>query len=286
MPNQENYRTDLTKETDPRFTVSRIINVPDETILNEEVPASFAFDVDDNIEIHLYSSIGNQLIFSTNIRLEDDIIKSHIVSYRDGTFKNYIRIDFTKLFEDKSLAVVPGDYRMVLNFFSDEIGSYDNKKLNVDIITDSRTEVQLSFNDTFDAVSRQINSRLLEQFIQKRFNKTNAVGVAEKIFVSGVELKNSSEGLTAENVEQNITVAVNQTASKTLDKINTIGAKKGFDEKLNEFIPKLFEYISQQIVISESENIRETEFKNIIQRVVKEQINEFANSVDLRISVT
>lgn len=286
MPNQNNFRSDVTTKTDPRFTASRIINIPDTTILNEEVPASFAFDKDDNIEIHFYSIITNQLILSTLVNLNDAIVKSHIVSYDDGTFKNYIRIDFTKLFVDKDLILVPGDYRMVLNFFSNEIGAYNNRKLNIDVISDSRTEVQVSFADTVDDVSLQENLYLLKEFVEKGFNKSDAVGTAEKIFKSGVELNDSSEGLTAENIEENIeTPAANQTIEDTLNRIDTIGLRQIFDQQLNNFLLELFKFIREEIVINGDDRIQESEFQEVIRSVVTKNIGEMRRVLDTRIQV-
>lgn len=286
MPNQNNFRSDVTTKTDPRFTASRIINIPDTTILNEEVPASFAFDKDDNIEIHFYSIITNQLILSTLVNLNDAIVKSHVVSYDDGTFKNYIRIDFTKLFVDKDLILVPGDYRMVLNFFSNEIGAYNNRKLNIDVISDSRTEVQVSFADTVDDVSLQENLYLLKEFVEKGFNKSDAVGTAEKIFKSGVELNDSSEGLTAENIEENIeTPTANQTIEDTLNRIDTIGLRQIFDQQLNNFLLELFKFIREEIVINGDDRIQESEFQEVIRSVVTKNIGEMRRVLDTRIQV-
>jgi hypothetical protein len=287
MPNQNNFRTNLNTRTEPRFTASRIINIPDSTILNEEVPASFAFDKDDVIEIHFYTSIGNERLLSTTVNLNDDIIKSHIVSYADNSYKNYIRIDFTKLFVDKNLILVPGDYRMVLNFFSNEIGSYDNRKLNIDIISDTRTEVQVSFNDTVDAITLEENLYLLNEFVEKGFTRPDAVGIAQKIFTSGVELGDPTEGLTAENIEENIDIpAANQIRETTLTRIENIGLTDIFNEQLNSFLPELYKFVREEIVINSDERIQENEYRAIIERIVKEQINRLAEITDRRIQVT
>lgn len=286
MPNQNNFRTDLTTKTDPRFTVSRIINVPDVTILLEEVPASFAYDTEDNIELHFYTDVANQLVLSTTVKLSDNIIKSHIVQYADGTYKNYIRIDFTKLFVDKNLILIPGNYRMVLNFFSDEIGSYDNRILNLDVISDSATEVQVSFNNTTDTVTASQNLYLLKEFVEKGFNKSDAVGVAQKIFVSGVELNDSAEGLTAQNVEQNLYVpGVLQVDDNILERLQSLGIQETFDTQLNSFLVDMYEFIKEEIVINSDDRIQQTEYQQLIQRLVKEKIINFSQIVDQRIKV-
>jgi hypothetical protein len=287
MPNQNNYRTNLTTKTDPRFIVSRIINIPDANILNEEVPASFGFDKDDTIEVHFYTATADQLILSTVVTLNDDIIKSQIVRYSDNTYKNYLRIDFTKLFVDKDLVLIPGDYRMVLNFFSNEIGSYNQRILNIDTISDSRTEVQVSFNNTTDEVIASQNLYLVKEFVEKAFNKSDAVGVAQKIFVSGVELEDSSEGLTASNIEQNINIPlINQTREKTIQRIENLGIKQAFDEQVNNFLVEMYDFIKEEIVINGDERIQESEYKEILQKVINDKINQFAKVVDSRIRVS
>ena len=181
MPNQENFRSDVTTVTEPRFLASRIVRVPDELILLEELAASFGFDIDDNVEIHFYTVPDNILTLSTVIRIRDTILKSHVVKYQDDTLKNYIRIDFTKLFLDKNLVLLPGDYRVVMNFFSDEIGKYDNRILSVSQISPSRTEVELIFNNTTDEVVREQNLIALKEFVEVGLNKPDAAGLAQKI---------------------------------------------------------------------------------------------------------
>lgn len=287
MPNQANFRSDITTTTDPRFTASRIVKVPSELILYEETPASFAFDNDDNIEVHFYSIATNELILSTVINLEDAIIKSHVVGYTDNSYKNYIRIDFTKLFLDKDLILIPGDYRVVLNFFSNEIGSYSTKKLTINKISETRTEVELVFNDTVDEISRQENLTLVTEFVEKSFNKTDAVGVAEKIFKSGVESQDSTEGLTATNIETNIEIPdIGQTYENTLARIDRVGLRQIFDTQLNDFLLELFKYVREEIVINGDERIQEDEYQEIIRKVVLEKITNFRQTVDSRVIVS
>lgn len=298
MPNQDNFRTDLTTKIEPRFTVSRIINVADDFILNEEVPASFAFDKDDNIELHFYTAQTDQLILSTVITPNEDIIKSHVVSYNDNSYKNFIRIDFTSLFIEKQIILVPGEYRMVINFFSDEIGSYEDRKLKIDVISDTRTEVQVSFNNTINDVTQRENLYLLNEFIEKGFNKTDAVGTVEKIFVSGVrariqnedvpvEIIDSTEGLTAENIKENIeTQTANQTIETTLNRIQLIGAQEIFDEQLNSFLPELYKFIAEEIIINGDERIQKNEFRELMEATIRNNISKFAQIVDRRIQVS
>jgi len=286
MPNQANFRSNITTQTEPRFSASRIVNNPSELILFEEVPASFAFDAQDNVEIHFYTT-GNQLLLSTTTVITDEIIKSHIVSYADNSYKTYIRIDFTKLFKDKNLILVPGDYRMVLNFFSDEIGSYTDRRLTIDTITPSRTEVQLTFNNVIDDVTRREDAYLLREFVEPSFNKSDAVGVAQKIFESGVKLNDSTEGITADVVVENIEISeINQTFANTVARIDKLNLRESFDIQVNDFLLQLYTFISEEIIINGDDRIQQDEYEQIIRSVIQNNIGNLQSIVDSRIQVS
>jgi len=283
MPNQNNFRSDVTTRTDPRYLASRIVRVPEDLVLFEEIPASFGFDAEDNIEFHFYTIPENQLLLSTVSKISEGIVRSHIVSYSDGTYKNYLQIDFTKLFVDKDLVIIPGDYRLVLNYFSDEIGSYNNRILSFNEITPSRSEVQISFNNTIDAIAREQNLNLLREFIEKSFNRADAVGVAEKIFVSGVQLSDPTEGVTAPAVIADLETVPNQTFEETIGRIRSLGLEDAFIGQLNSFIKELYSFIREEIVINGDDRIQENEYKEIIRNIVKTKISSINQTIDSRI---
>lgn len=288
MPNQANFRSDITTKTEPRFLASRIIRVPDELILLEELAASFGFDIDDNLELHFYSATDNILVLSTVIRITDNILKSHVVSYADGTYKNHIRIDFTKLFIDKNLVLLPGDYRVVMNFFSDEIGRYDNRILSVSQISPSRTEVELVFNNTTDEIAREQNLVALKEFVEVGLNKTDAAGLAQKIYTSveGTADDVVEEGLTSENV---ISIANDprfaQPYEDAFDRIERLGLDESFSNELNNFIFNLYKFVLEEIVIHKDDRIQEDEYQEIIKKVIKQKIGMLQVNLDSRIKI-
>ena len=287
MPTQANFRSNVTTPTELRFSASRIVTNPSELILFEEVPASFAFDAQDNIEIHFYTIPGNQLLLSTTITIRDEIIKSHVVTYADNSYKTYIRIDFTKLFIDKNLILIPGDYQMVLNFFSDEIGSYADKRLTIDAISPLRTEVQLTFNNVIDEVARREDAYLLREFVEPSFNKSDAVGVAQKIFKSGVELQDSTEGITVDTIVENIQIPeINQTYENTMARIDKLNLRESFDLQVNNFLLQLGSFIQEEIVINGDDRIQQDQYEQIIRSIIADKIVELRQVMDMRINVS
>jgi hypothetical protein len=287
MPNQNNFRSDITTTTEPRFLASRIVRFPDEEILFETIPSSFGYDVLDNIEIHFYSIPGNSLVASAIIRAEDSssILKSHIVSYNDGTFKNYIRIDFTAFFEKNNIILLPGDYKIVLNFFADEIGNYNNRKMFIQEISDNRTEVQVQFFTTTDIQLQQDNINDVNEFVEPSFPKPVAIGVAEKIFRSGVQLLDDSEGLTYNNILQNIEIVEQQTLENTIERVRRLSpvAEINLRDSINNFLPRLYKKIREEIVIRGDRRIQEDEFVQFIEEAVDAEINYLRSVVDRRI---
>ncbi len=287
MPNQNNFRSNVTDRTEPRFTASRIVRFPEEGILLEEVPASFGYDLQDNIEFHFYTIPENTLSVSIVSNILEEIVKEHIVSYQDATFKNYLQIDFTKLLVDKNIIVIPGDYRLVMNFFSDEIGNYFNRNLSFNRISESATEVELFFNNSVDEVSLRENLDTLREFVLKSFNKPDAVGVTEKIFKSGVETNDPTEGLLSVNIIPNVDGAVpGQTFENTIQRIDNIGLREIFETQLNSFLPVLFEKIREEIIIKGDERIQEDEMREFIGNMVLKYITKLQEVLDSRIIVS
>jgi hypothetical protein len=293
MPNQDNFKSDVINDIETRTLASRIISDETEDILFEYIPASFGYDALDNIELHFYSFPANNLYLSTTIDAKDsDVLKSHIVSFADDTFKNYIRIDFTKLFEKKNISLIPGDYRVTMNFFSDEIGSYDDRKLYIDRISDSRTEVQLAYFNTRDPELRLENINELREFVLPSFSRPTAIGVAEKIFRAGVRTTDVSRdevGLTYNNILQNIEVAeIGQTENDALIKIRRLGntVEDTLAQDIENFLPIIYEKIREEIVIRGDRRIQEDEFKEFIEEAVTDQIKKLQSAVDRRISIT
>jgi hypothetical protein len=286
MPNQNNFRSNVTTTEDIRYTASRIVQIPEESIFLEEIASSFGYDGEDNVEIHFYTIPGNQIILSTVVKINEDILKAHIVSYSDDTYKNYLRVDLTKLFVDKNLVLIPGQYKMVMNFFSDEIGGYTDRRLTIETISPSRTEVELVFNNTVDDIVRNENEYFLKEFVDPSVTKTDAVGVAEKIFFSGVALDNADEGMTANVVVGNIEVNDIQVTDDTIGRVDRLNLRNVFDAQLDDFLQDLFKFIREEIVINGDDRIQQQQYQDIIRKVVEEKIVNMRQTMDSRIKIS
>lgn len=289
MPNQNNFRSDITTETEPRFFASRVVKNFQEGVLLEELPGSFGYSNTDTIEIHFYTLSTNVLMLSTTVSVgEGDILKTHIVRYDDGSYKTYMRIDFTELFTLKQLVLIPGEYKVVFNFFSDEIGSYTNRNLFIEKISPSKQEVQLAFTNNFDEVTIQENQDAANQFVPKYLTKPLAIALAEKILTFGVNSNDELEGVNYDRIANNIVFtddSGSQTQETTINRIQELGQEVEEDtkNKINQFILDLFPIVKERIVINDDEKIQESEFKVLIKDVVKERFPLLQRSINDKI---
>jgi len=178
MPNIKNFQSDITSFYGTKFTVSRIIENRNDSLLDMEVPADFAEKLlENNIEINLYSLADNSLLYSDVIKNSNKAIYVETLQYEDGTFRKLLFIDFAKV---TALSVPPGRYSVTLNFFADEIGNYETRPLKVTRVSTARTEIELKLTDvelqdelnTF-AIPR-INSEYIRPILKQIFNQEGA----------------------------------------------------------------------------------------------------------------
>ena len=174
MSNQSNYVEVI--PTQPKaFPVSRIAESPTDTdIIIGRQPGEFGFDADDNIEMHFYDAT-NRLVGSVVIPVSSGIISSRTIIAPNAAKEEKIVIDMTRVQKELGLLVPPGTYSVTLNFFSNEIGSFTDRKLVIEEVSPSRTELRLGF----DGVFSNIEANELFEFIQPSVPRVVAEGLME-----------------------------------------------------------------------------------------------------------
>jgi hypothetical protein len=176
MPNINNFVNDIeTLSTQyTKYTVSRIIADKKDDLLRAELPAVFPSTLPQaNVELSLYSLADNSLVFSGVVKNENGAIFMETLQYTgSNNIRNLLYIDFTKFTE---LDIPTGQYSATLNFFVDELGSYDDRVLKVSKISTSRNEVELRLTDT-DKLPQ------LQQFAIPRINKDWIYVALQQIF--------------------------------------------------------------------------------------------------------
>lgn len=174
MSNQTNY-VEIVPNQPTAFPVSRIAESPnDNDIIIGRQPGEFGFDADDNVEMHFYDAT-NRLVGSVVIPVTSGIISSRTIITQDSQKEEKIVIDMTRVQKELGLLVPPGTYSVTLNFFSNEIGSFVDRKLVIEEVSPSRTELRLGFNGQFG----EIEQNELFEFVQQSVPRVVAEGLME-----------------------------------------------------------------------------------------------------------
>lgn len=237
MPNTKNFETDIIELSSlyPKYSVSRIIANKSDDLLDMEIPAEFSETLlNNNIEINLYSSADNSLIFSDVVKNISGSIFTETLQYNDNTLRKLLYIDFSKV--TPNLLLPSGQYVVSLNFFQDELGSYNDRILKVNKISTSRTEVELKLIDSTKQdnlksfVTTQIPAQYIQPVIAQIFNQPNSI----EIPMSDVQITTSSvityldSGSTLRNLgftedtPDGTKIGVNTLTQNILDKAYTI----------------------------------------------------------------
>jgi len=277
MATQQNY-TELLQPNTIRYTVSRVATIPTDELLFAVEPADFGFTNKDNIEIHFYSRLTKDLAFSQRIDLVDDILGIRTIDYIDSKFRNYITFDFNKYIELYPLKISPGEYEIVINIFSDEIGSYSDKKLIINAVSDSRTEVNLRFKE-----QTETNILELNEFAAPAISKPYLDGILQNIFITAGRQSDSTIGVTIGDIlsqlsESGETVDLNRT--------NQIGKLQSVQALIANLLETVYTRIREILVSYPKFRITEEEAKLIIERVFFEEFNKVRDSLRSDIILT
>jgi hypothetical protein len=277
MPNTQNFKTNVASlsQVYTKYTVSRIVANKKDDLLDMEVPADFQQELlQNNIEINLYSLADNSLIFSDVIK-NSDAIRTETLQYNDNTSRNLLYIDFAKVVPN--LQIPSGQYSVTLNFFADEIGSYDSRILKVSKISTSRREVELKLTDI-----KQQN--LLEQFAIPRIPAEYIEPVLIQIFnqegANEVSPPTSPAKIDSASLYQNFGSGSGQLLIEygfNVDDGERPGINTVSQNVLNIAYPIAKQTVNDMIVLSGSTSFTETELSKYVVDAIDVAYDEILN---------
>ncbi len=264
MPNTQNFKSDTTtlEQQYTKYTVSRIIENPQDDLLEIEAPAEFSTRaLQNNVEINVYSLADNSLIFSDVIKVSDNAITTERLQYSDGTSRILLYVDFAKI---PQVQLQQGTYSVTFNFFADELGSYDNRLLKVSKISTSRTEVELKLKD----ISQQNN---LKYFAIPRISSEYILPALKQIFnqenANQVDLPMSNAKIDSASIYRNFESGSGEQLVQygfDVDDGSRLGINTITQNILNTAYPLALEEIQKYIFTSGSIGITETELTTYV----------------------
>lgn len=191
MSNQSNYVQQIPSNP-TAFSVSRIAESENDTdVILGRQPAEFGFNSEDNVEMHFYDT-SNRLVGSVVVPISTGIISFRTLLLPDGTKENKVIIEMSRVQKELGLLIAPGTYNVTLNFFSNEIGSFTDRKLIIEEVSPSRTELRLGFNTT---ITETELSELYE-FVEPSVPRQIAAGIVGEVIGT-----TTPEGVSPETVQ-------------------------------------------------------------------------------------
>lgn len=285
MANQINYKQDINSIARRDGVLRFATNLTDPIILEEDA-AYFAYTRFDNVELHLYEIASNILIASAIVPLTDGTISARVYTNEHVDFAQKIVLEMTEIVRKYFQDVKPGIYDLTINFFSDMVGSSE-EKLRISTISPSRKEIVVTFGDS------PTPQQLLQfaEFVPPSVNKRLAQGIIEQLFNSQNVLDQTAtaaESLTVDDVDAATSTT---TAGIRLDYINQY-------DKLMSLIPglldKIYKNTIKQLVDASTmyperyTRIQQADLELFIVTAINEEVTKFiqAGHFDARVRLS
>lgn len=267
MPNQSNYITRLT-DKNVRQMPSRISD--DYITLQIPVTAQEC----DFIEMNFYNTTTDELVYNLILSKDSNFIAFRDVKYSDNTVRTFLLIDFKELVNDTTRMIPVGRFKIVMNLFKTELGSYNNMILSLSTISPSRTELEFSTNtdvtqeEIDEFASPQINSEYIMSAVKQILHSaevefsglipsnnttltySTVESYMEPTLVLDVERINNTQEL--KTITQELLAAVYVDVSAQITNILQSGKKRITREKLTELILESLQKRYTEVKIDET----------------------------------
>ena len=226
----------LKSKTDLFTYVSNQTVVPNTEILNDTI--------DNRIELHVYS---DEAWISGNHKIQ---FQDTIPEFRDKNTNSIINVnkaigfDLYKQFED--LQITSGNFRFVLNFFKNLIGSFEQQHLRIDEISPDRTEIRLRAIDSdnpefltqitnFIQNVDQTNDSVLYKTYLLNFSRNQCVQFVNSVVIGEYVYVKLQDALPDEFQEDFKCWIVEEQKNPYIDRVNILAQeiKKTFNQLSN-----------------------------------------------------
>lgn len=286
MPNQDNYIQDIS-DFQRGQAVWRFPDPASKLILERIKNTGFGLNSErDNLEIHLYELNTNELVKSVRVPLTENYL--YIRETGDPSHIEY-GLEFWNPEDpegsllEKYFSDVPGGYyNIVVNFFSDELGSYDDLQWKIKTISPTRGEIVI---ETTGQLNEEIEEDI-EYFLDTSMFFDDFVALIYQLFN-----KATPDSIQSEMEALNIRTFNDFNASLKkyspdgftylYTKVND-GYRSQYRSALKNLYNKIFlritDYLTEQLK-NNNTRITKTRFKqelfHIIEQTVVQNLNKF-----------
>lgn len=272
MANQFNYEDELVRgfQRPERIRESEafIISLPPKQVL-------FGTSLSDNIELWFYNPDGTFAAHTTVPAISDNLKHTTIVD-QTGAYE-FLNINLQKIGLELNLA--PGQYNLVANIFSDEIGNEAGEKLYISKISPDRTELQLRpvnvNQDTKDQIFEFIVPGTPRQFTK---------GLIDQIFGQSLD-KTPGSFITQDEIKINI----DQADATALERIQNSNANDIYTQTVQTVLSLAYNNVLELLATDiQNRRVQKSELEGYIRTALTKTIHDLnsSNSIDPHFLVT
>ena len=168
-------------------------------------------------ELHIYSAdswiTGNHRVSIS--RAKKTSLIDPVTNQKYSLQAQPIEIDLYQQFSD--LKLTRGNYRFVLNFFDNLIGSYDKPALKIDEISPDRTEVRLRLIDSDDSQTLQEITDYIENVNQLAITDEDGNQVAARTFLLNFSRNKTAHYVNSVVIGEYLYVKLYEPLDSTID---------------------------------------------------------------------
>ena len=213
MTYTNSFRTNIDEQSQGylKFMVSRTFSNPRDNILEMQVPAMLPDEF--TVELSLYSLSDDSLVYNV-VYASSNQNSFHIrtLQYENEEVRKLLFIDFSAIQENLPV----GDFRLVLNFLADDVGTAGQPLLEVTTVSATRQEIQLDLLPQYDTEEYQ---NVLMEFAQPRVTSQWIYTVIDQIFgkVTTQLMPSDNSVLKKESIRALFPEGLNNIALQELD---------------------------------------------------------------------
>lgn len=169
-----------------KFMVSRTFSNPRDNILEMQVPANLPPEF--TVELSLFSQADDALIYHASYpSSQQSAFHIRTLQYANSELRKLLFIDFSEIQQNLPI----GDFRLVLSFIEEEVGSAEAPILELTAVSPSRQEIELQLSSQYNTEEYQTE---LMEFARPRITSEWVLVALGQIF--GVSL---ATGMPSDN---------------------------------------------------------------------------------------
>jgi len=266
MANQNNYKQ-LVGTLSIGDSINRTIS-PEEYVIKTEINQYFlGLDLEkENVELHFYNQGTDQLVYSAVVPLNEEIlsvvntnsddgIHVRLNFFRPGEQTNTVAYSNENSLQEKYLSDLPaGTYDVIINFFSDEIGTYNDANWRIKRVSPSKKEIVLharpNQQGTVSIDEKQYGQFVIESIFGQDFQQM-VMDLFQTNLLSSFKSKLNSEQLarsnTVSNFDSSIQIIINDIYQRMVKFVDSEFENKRFRIERQRFLTALNTIISESI---------------------------------------